>query len=288
MRTHLSYANVMATIALFIALGGSSYAAVQLTKDSVRSKHIKNGQVKSADLGKNVVNSAKVADGSLLRGDFAAGHLPAGPLGARGDKGDKGDACPPSEPLCRGPKGDTGATGATGATGPKGDTGATGAIGPAGPAGPGAVKLLYDKVVPKSFEVSGGGDETTLATVQGYTIRGRCWSSRDLGEPEPGLQAYLTITGRAGHASIQRTDRGEGGQDLGDWNYWVDLPPGEHELVRTERNVVGSSRAPRSTTATVMVRSGASLLQINVHMLADNSGDVDGHCYIYGTAIPAA
>lgn len=58
--THMSYANVVATIALFLALGGTSYAAVKLTKDSVRSGHIKNGQVKTVD----------VADGSLRMTDL--------------------------------------------------------------------------------------------------------------------------------------------------------------------------------------------------------------------------
>src|SRR5919106_6799912 len=36
-REHLSYANVMATIAVFIALGGSAYA---LTRGEVKTKHI--------------------------------------------------------------------------------------------------------------------------------------------------------------------------------------------------------------------------------------------------------
>jgi hypothetical protein len=60
---HLSYANVVATIALFSALGGSSYAAVQLSRDSVRSGHIKNGQIKTVD----------VADGSLRTSDLNKG-----------------------------------------------------------------------------------------------------------------------------------------------------------------------------------------------------------------------
>ena len=34
-RNRLTYANVMATVALFIALGGVSYAAVKLPKNSV-------------------------------------------------------------------------------------------------------------------------------------------------------------------------------------------------------------------------------------------------------------
>jgi len=96
-RRSLTYANVMATVAVFFALGGSSYAAVTLSKNSVKSKHIAKGQVKRSDIGKNAVTSVKVKDFSLLANDFAAGQLPAGtqgpagPQGPKGDKGDKGD-----------------------------------------------------------------------------------------------------------------------------------------------------------------------------------------------------
>jgi len=99
-RAHLSYANVMATLAVFIALGGSSYAAVRLSMNSVRSVHIKNGEVRRSDLRRDAVDSAKVKDGALRAQDFAAGQLHAG---ATGDAG---------------PQGSPGSTGPTGARGP--------------------------------------------------------------------------------------------------------------------------------------------------------------------------
>ena len=36
LRTHLMYANVMASVAVFVALGGSSYAAMKVTGKSVK------------------------------------------------------------------------------------------------------------------------------------------------------------------------------------------------------------------------------------------------------------
>jgi hypothetical protein len=51
-RGHLTYANVVSTIALFIVFGGVSYAAFHLPKNSVRSKNIVNHQVKGKDLVK--------------------------------------------------------------------------------------------------------------------------------------------------------------------------------------------------------------------------------------------
>jgi hypothetical protein len=98
LRSHLSYANVMATIALFVALGGSSYAAIALSNNSVKSKHIGKGEVKRSDVAKNVVTSEKVKDASLLATDFKAGQVPAGPAGAPGPKGDKGDKGDPGTP----------------------------------------------------------------------------------------------------------------------------------------------------------------------------------------------
>ena len=86
-----SPAMLVALLALFVALGGTSYAVVTLSKNSVKSKHIAKGAVKRADIAKGAVNSAKVANGSLLGADFAAGQLPAGPKGDKGDKGDRGE-----------------------------------------------------------------------------------------------------------------------------------------------------------------------------------------------------
>jgi hypothetical protein len=54
-RRHLSFANVVAVVALFVALGGGAYAAFHLPKNSVKSRNIKNGQVKNQDLVKPAV-----------------------------------------------------------------------------------------------------------------------------------------------------------------------------------------------------------------------------------------
>jgi hypothetical protein len=91
----------IALLALFVAMGGTSYAAFKLPSNSVGSKQIKA----------NAVNASKVKNGSLLAGDFKAGQLPAGAQGVQGLKGDKGDPCLASDPNCKGPKGDTGAQG---------------------------------------------------------------------------------------------------------------------------------------------------------------------------------
>lgn len=65
----LSYANVMATVALFIALGGSSYAAVEIT-----GKDVRNGSLTGADIRDHSLTAADVETGSLLAADFKAGQ----------------------------------------------------------------------------------------------------------------------------------------------------------------------------------------------------------------------
>jgi hypothetical protein len=82
------YANVTATIALIVALGGTSYAAVTLPAKSVGPNQLKANAVTSAKIKANAVTSAKIGDGALLSTDFKAGQLPAGPQGIQGPTGD--------------------------------------------------------------------------------------------------------------------------------------------------------------------------------------------------------
>ena len=65
--------------ALSVALGGTSYAAVQLPKNSVGAAQIKAAAVQSTEIKDGAVGSGDVKDGSLLGKDFKAGQLPAGP-----------------------------------------------------------------------------------------------------------------------------------------------------------------------------------------------------------------
>jgi hypothetical protein len=67
MRTKLTYANVMATVAVFIALGGASYAAVKLPRNSVGTKQLKNGAVTGAKIKKGSVTAANIAPGVITQ-----------------------------------------------------------------------------------------------------------------------------------------------------------------------------------------------------------------------------
>lgn len=68
------YANVTATLALVVALGGTGYAVGtigtnDLKPNAVTSAKIKNGHVKAPDIKGNAVRSAQVKDGSLTGSD---------------------------------------------------------------------------------------------------------------------------------------------------------------------------------------------------------------------------
>ena len=63
---HLSFSNVVAVVALFVALGGSAYA---LSNNSVKSRHIDNGQVKTDDLDGSAVTGAKINPGAVKSSD---------------------------------------------------------------------------------------------------------------------------------------------------------------------------------------------------------------------------
>jgi len=85
-RNKMSYANVTATVALFVALGGSSYAAMTLPRNSVGDQQIRAGAVRSSEVRDR---SLRLRDLSLatrksLKGQRGeAGAVgPAGPAGA--------------------------------------------------------------------------------------------------------------------------------------------------------------------------------------------------------------
>ncbi|MFL5898635.1 MAG: hypothetical protein ACJ76D_09265 [Solirubrobacterales bacterium] len=79
-RPKLSYANVIATIALFVALGGAAVAA-GLPKNSVGTKQLKRGAVTAAKLKRGAVTSGKIAPKAVTAGRLGANAVLPGNLG---------------------------------------------------------------------------------------------------------------------------------------------------------------------------------------------------------------
>jgi hypothetical protein len=128
----LRYADVMATFAAFVALGGVGYAAVKLPANSVGSKQIK----------KNAVRSADVKNGTLKTADFGDGVLPEGTSGSDGSDGSSGSDG------SDGTDGSDGLMGPPGPQGPEGPRGLQGLPGPTGPQGPAGTARAYGVVDP--------------------------------------------------------------------------------------------------------------------------------------------
>jgi hypothetical protein len=97
----LTYANVVSTIALVLAVGGgTAYAATRIGTSNIRyhavtgsklatnavtASKVKNSALSSSDIRNNSLRSDDIRAGTLLASDFAPNQLP------KGDKGDKGD-----------------------------------------------------------------------------------------------------------------------------------------------------------------------------------------------------
>jgi hypothetical protein len=127
--------DILSVAAVFIALGGTSYAAISLPRASVGHRELKP----------DAVSSTRIADRSIKRRDLARNVLAGG--------GQTGPA---------GPSGPAGPRGETGPQGPKGDTGPQGPPGPAGPGGgaaPPNVGTVY-----RTLAVSRGCAPTQVAT----------------------------------------------------------------------------------------------------------------------------
>jgi hypothetical protein len=79
-RPKLNYANVIATIALFVALGGAAVAA-GLPKKSVGSQQLKPGAVTTKALHKKAVTSGKIGPKAVTAGKLGANAVLPGNLG---------------------------------------------------------------------------------------------------------------------------------------------------------------------------------------------------------------
>src|SRR3954447_26081373 len=91
MRRHLSYANVMATVAVFIALGGTSYAVATLPRNSVGPKQIRSGAIGKSEIRSGAIRSKHLHDRSVSLRDLSL-KTRAALRGAPGPTGPPGTA----------------------------------------------------------------------------------------------------------------------------------------------------------------------------------------------------
>ena len=94
-RGHLTYANVVASLALFLALGGGAYAAATLPRNSVGQAQLRTNSVGASEIRSGAVRSSEIANGSIRLSDIATNTRAElrgnqGPAGAPGPAGPAG------------------------------------------------------------------------------------------------------------------------------------------------------------------------------------------------------
>ena len=156
MGQRLSYANVVATLALFVALGGSSYAALKITGRQVKDRSLTGKDIKKRSVALNRLK----------------GKLPAGVPGAAG------------------------AAGATGPVGPPGPVGPVGPPGPVDPSQflPSAATTSF-AMGPNAWEISGTESsvdlERTSRSSNAQTLQSTSASGSEFIALQPTLPATL-------------------------------------------------------------------------------------------------
>jgi hypothetical protein len=90
MRGRISYPNVMATVAVFIALGGGAYAvslpdgsvtSEKIAKNAVRAKQIAKRAVRKKEVARNAIRSRKIKDARVKSFDLADAAVTSVKLG---------------------------------------------------------------------------------------------------------------------------------------------------------------------------------------------------------------
>ena len=145
-----SPATIISLAALFVALSGTSFAAIVLAP-------------------KNTVNSGSVINGSLEKVDLSKKAVAA----LKGNRG---------RPGATGPRGATGPQGAPGEQGPAGPSGAAGPAGPSGASGPAGIATVTTATgnAATMCPAGGGGCEVNSSTATcapGTVVIGGGWES---------------------------------------------------------------------------------------------------------------
>jgi hypothetical protein len=108
----------VACLALLVALGGTSVAAVTaIPRNSVGTPQLRAQAVTGSKVKNGTLATADVKDGTLTAADFLAGQLASGPQGPNGDPGPQGNPGTQGDPGPKGERGPSGVVMGTGAIG---------------------------------------------------------------------------------------------------------------------------------------------------------------------------
>ncbi|MGA8744550.1 MAG: hypothetical protein WB507_01645 [Solirubrobacterales bacterium] len=105
----MTFSNVVSIVALFVALGGSAYAAISIPRNSVGTRQLKTKAVTNGKLANGAVSGAKIAEGAITGQNVNLSALGTVPQAAHAASASNSDAvgghaasCPSGTTLIRG------------------------------------------------------------------------------------------------------------------------------------------------------------------------------------------
>jgi len=265
LRPRLTFSNVVSLLALFVALGGSAYAAGILPANSVGRTQLQPNAVTASKIARNSVGRSELRPEAIGSDELALGSVDLQTL----------------DPTLRtqlsrvsttaGPQG---APGSPGATGPQGPAGPKGSPGERGPSGPGAVRVHYIK----HASASPGRDIVT--DIGGLRMEAACEDT------SPGTQLNLAVSTPEAATGIETIsiDNGAGEPSFGEShtaNLQINLPAGETALG-------GPSAGPGEYArifANLIYVAQSRTVDLTIGLVLDGSA---GTCAIDGVGVPSA
>jgi hypothetical protein len=256
----LTFSNVVSLLALFVALGGSAYAAGVLPMNSVGRAQLQANSVTSSKLAPSSVGRSELKSASVTADDLAPGSVELSALAPalRARIAHRAAAPPP------GAQGLAGATGAAGVQGP---------VGPQGPRGPGAVRVAY------SAQATISPQTQTAVDVGGFHLNAQCEDT------DPGTQLNLSATTDAA-ASVMENINVDGGSGLASFapaesaNLQINLPAGT--------TILGGPSVAQGNYSRIFARliyvASETTVELTVVLSLDGTA---GTCSIQGVGVPA-
>lgn len=264
LRPRLTFSNAISTLALFVALGGSAYAAGVLPANSVGRAQLRGDAVTASKIARNSVGRSELRPESVGSSELARGSVNLRSL----------------EPALRerlsqaGISGRPGATGAVGSTGAQGPAGGTGPTGAQGPAGPGAVPIHYLQ------HASTSPSRAVVTDVAGLRMEAECEDT------SPGTQLNLAVISAEAATGVETisVDSGPGEPESAEshtGNLQIDLPAGETVLGGPSTGAGEYGRI----VANLIFTTAAHVVDLNIALVLNGTA---GTCAIDGIGVPAS
>lgn len=253
----MTFANVVSSLALFVALGGSAYAVGALPVNSVGRSQLQANSVTAGKIAPNSVGTSKLKPNSVTADELGSGSVDLQSL----------DPTVRQELVLRPKKGKPGKTGA------EGPAGAQGPAGPQGAPGPSAARVAFD------VHASSSPSMQKILDVAGLQMNADCESV------SAGTQLNLSVTADEAGTGVENinVDNGAGTPNFGEAhsaNLQIELPEGT--------TVLGGPSAANGEYSRILAHliyvAPKTTVDLSVALVLDGTA---GTCEVDGVGVPA-